>query len=260
MHESRSSRLVGYARVSTVGQTLEAQLEQLTAAECDPIFREKASGGRLDRKQLQKLLRALRASDTVVVTRIDRLARKLAVDPESALRSRIIVAPKRDPMLMALNQSADWRVSTAVVVEGILRLISSNPRRDTNVMLTPTSKPRSSLSAGARDRSPLREVYLSGNDNLLFTLMENYTSACNEVFWARAGQDSFIRRTVGVQALFDILRVVGKEGYDQKDISKQYFTRRLHRAGEIDFSRDVYRNASGSGRSLIRRAIEAQLN
>ena len=75
MHESRSSRLVGYARVSTVGQTLEAQLEQLTTAECGPIFREKTSGARLDRKQLQKLLKALKTGDTVVVTRIDRLAR-----------------------------------------------------------------------------------------------------------------------------------------------------------------------------------------
>ena len=75
MHESRSARFVGYARVSTVGQTLEAQLEQLSAAECAPIFREKSSGARLDRKQLQKLLKALNTGDTVVVTRIDRLAR-----------------------------------------------------------------------------------------------------------------------------------------------------------------------------------------
>src|SRR5215217_9789685 len=75
MHESRSARRLGYARVSTVGQTLEAQLEQLTAADCHPIFREKLSGARLDRKELQKLLRALRAGDTIVVTRRDRLAR-----------------------------------------------------------------------------------------------------------------------------------------------------------------------------------------
>src|SRR3954451_23545093 len=75
MLKSRSSRLVGYARVSTVGQTLEAQLEQLTAAECALVFREKSSGARLDRKQLQKLLKALKIGDTVVVTRIDRLAR-----------------------------------------------------------------------------------------------------------------------------------------------------------------------------------------
>jgi DNA invertase Pin-like site-specific DNA recombinase len=67
--------LYGYARVSTHGQTLEAQIEQLTAAGCRPIYREKASGARADRRQLGRLLKTLTQGDTVVVTRIDRLAR-----------------------------------------------------------------------------------------------------------------------------------------------------------------------------------------
>lgn len=65
----------GYARVSTVGQTLEAQLEGLKAAGCQRIFREKVSGARADRRELNKMLRGLQANDVVVVTRIDRLAR-----------------------------------------------------------------------------------------------------------------------------------------------------------------------------------------
>ena len=64
-----------YIRVSTVGQTLEAQLEQLKAAGCQRIYREKVSGARADRRELNKLLRRLQARDVVVVTRIDRLAR-----------------------------------------------------------------------------------------------------------------------------------------------------------------------------------------
>jgi DNA invertase Pin-like site-specific DNA recombinase len=67
--------LYGYARVSTHGQTLEAQLEQLRAAGCRKVYREKASGARADRRQLQRLLKTLARGDTVVVTRIDRLAR-----------------------------------------------------------------------------------------------------------------------------------------------------------------------------------------
>ncbi len=74
---SAPSRLIGYARVSTTGQTLEAQLEQLSAAGCAPIYRETASGAKGDRKQLGKLLGNLQASDVVVVTRIDRLARSI---------------------------------------------------------------------------------------------------------------------------------------------------------------------------------------
>ena len=70
-------RLVGYARVSTTGQTLEAQLEQLAAAGCATIYRETASGAKSDRKQLGKMLGELQADDVVVVTRIDRLARSI---------------------------------------------------------------------------------------------------------------------------------------------------------------------------------------
>jgi DNA invertase Pin-like site-specific DNA recombinase len=67
--------IYGYARVSTVGQTLAAQLDQLKAAGCEKIYREKATGARADRRELLKLLKALEPGDIVTVTRIDRLAR-----------------------------------------------------------------------------------------------------------------------------------------------------------------------------------------
>src|ERR1700747_1956911 len=51
--------LYGYARVSTHGQTLVAQLEQLRSAGCRKVYREKASGARADRRQLQRLLKTL---------------------------------------------------------------------------------------------------------------------------------------------------------------------------------------------------------
>lgn len=67
--------LYGYARVSTNGQALDAQVTQLEAAGCARIFREKVSGAKTDRAELKKLLRALRVGDLVLVTRLDRLAR-----------------------------------------------------------------------------------------------------------------------------------------------------------------------------------------
>lgn len=70
-------RLVGYARVSSVGQTLEAQLDQLKAAGCEVIYQEKASGARDDRKELARMVKNLRQGDLVVVTRTDRLARSI---------------------------------------------------------------------------------------------------------------------------------------------------------------------------------------
>src|SRR5205809_152025 len=51
--------ILGYARVSTDGQSLAAQIEQLKATGCERIFREKVSGARTDRRELAKLLHAL---------------------------------------------------------------------------------------------------------------------------------------------------------------------------------------------------------
>ena len=69
------NRRLGYARVSTYGQTLDAQTAQLRAEGCDRIYREKASGAQADRRELLKLLKNLTPGDVVTVTRIDRLAR-----------------------------------------------------------------------------------------------------------------------------------------------------------------------------------------
>ena len=68
-------RLSGYARVSTCGQTLDAQFDQLKAAGCARIFREKVTGARADRRELLRMMAALAPGDVVTVTRIDRLAR-----------------------------------------------------------------------------------------------------------------------------------------------------------------------------------------
>src|SRR5215470_9697687 len=89
-------RRIGYARVSTYGQTLDGQLRQLRAAGCTKIYREKVTGAHSDRRQLLKMLDALDAGDVVTVTRIDRLARstfdlsgivKRSVDAKAQFRS-----------------------------------------------------------------------------------------------------------------------------------------------------------------------------
>jgi DNA invertase Pin-like site-specific DNA recombinase len=67
----------GYARVSTDGQSLAAQIAELKAANCQRIFQEKASGAKSDRKQLARLMASLEEGDVVVVTRLDRLARSM---------------------------------------------------------------------------------------------------------------------------------------------------------------------------------------
>jgi DNA invertase Pin-like site-specific DNA recombinase len=69
------SMKIGYARVSTSGQTVEGQVEQLKAAGCGRVLAETASGAKSDRPRLKALIASLKAGDVLVVTRLDRLAR-----------------------------------------------------------------------------------------------------------------------------------------------------------------------------------------
>lgn len=182
--------------------------------------------------------------------------RKLGTDKESPLQGRIMVAPKRDAALDELAEKAKWRVSTAVIVDGILRLFSTNPKRDANLMRKDEASPRSELREGPRDRSPLRDVYIEGNDALIYRMVLNYLNASEDIFWSNASKDSFIFRTIGVQAIFDILRKVAPQSVEAKDISVGFFKGLLEGARPIDFASERFRNPSGSGRTMIRRAIE----
>jgi DNA invertase Pin-like site-specific DNA recombinase len=67
--------IYGYARVSTDGQNVAAQVAALTDAGAGKIYKEVASGAKIDRAQLHRLLSALNEGDVLLVTRLDRLAR-----------------------------------------------------------------------------------------------------------------------------------------------------------------------------------------
>lgn len=69
--------LIGYARVSTQDQTLDLQTDALTQAGCERIFTDTASGGKSERPGFQAAMNHLRAGDTLVVWRLDRLGRTL---------------------------------------------------------------------------------------------------------------------------------------------------------------------------------------
>jgi DNA invertase Pin-like site-specific DNA recombinase len=67
--------IYGYARVSTDGQSVAAQVAQLTDAGAVKVFQETASGAKTDRRELARAIKALGVGDTLLVTRLDRLAR-----------------------------------------------------------------------------------------------------------------------------------------------------------------------------------------
>jgi DNA phosphorothioation-associated DGQHR protein 1 len=189
------------------------------------------------------------------------LARKLNFEGDSPLQNRVIVAPLNDFSVGIPGRDVSWTISMATVVEGIGRLISTNPRRDINELLTPKRNERLKLRTSVpQDRSVLRDAYIDGNDKLIYLAVRNFLEACDRVFWSHAADGSFIVKTVGVQALFDILRKLIPRSLDQKDLSVQFFVNQLLPAAGIDFSNERFRNASGSGRTEIRRAIETAIS
>ena len=69
--------LIGYARVSTLDQNLDLQIDALTTAGCHKLFEDKMSGSRAERPGLAKALEMLREGDTLVVWKLDRLGRSV---------------------------------------------------------------------------------------------------------------------------------------------------------------------------------------
>ena len=185
------------------------------------------------------------------------LTRKLNLDPESPLRSHIKIAPIMGKELENSISKINWNVSTAVIVEGILKLISTNPRKDSNKLFESRKPNRTDLTD---DKSPLRRLYIEQNDGVLYKLLVNFLTACKHTFWANATSDSYILKTVGIQAQFDILKKISQDAlYKDQRISVAYFEELLEKARNINFADERFKNASGSGRREIRDAIEVAI-
>src|SRR5262245_32166025 len=109
---------VGYARVSSTGQDLEIQLEKLGG--CDKVFQEKRSGVDLGRPALKECLRYLREGDTLIVAKIDRLARSTS----DLYRISSELAEKGVAFKVTDDPSIDTTSRTGKLVMGILALIA----------------------------------------------------------------------------------------------------------------------------------------
>jgi DNA invertase Pin-like site-specific DNA recombinase len=94
--------IFGYARVSTIHQNLDLQIQGLKNAKCEEIFSEKLSGSIKERPELKILLSKLRANDTLIVWRLDRLGRNL-----KQIIDLVISLTEKKVVIKGLNDGID---------------------------------------------------------------------------------------------------------------------------------------------------------
>jgi DNA phosphorothioation-associated DGQHR protein 1 len=182
------------------------------------------------------------------------LCRRLNLEEKSPLHQHIVVAAQDDEVLFQHRpKDVRWVVSTATVVDGILRLISKNPKKDKDAMHRKPAASGRSRRMLEDDSSPMRSLYLEGKDDTVFQLVSDYFAVADSLLFSKATDSSYIFRTVGIQALFDILRLALQER-KLLTANKEDFGAILHHGSHIDFSEDFFQ-ASGLGRTRIRNAI-----
>lgn len=115
--------IIGYARVSTEGQELTVQLEQLNDAGVDKVFKEKASGVKQNRPQLATMLDHLREGDTVVICKLDRIARSTR-----HLLEIVETLDKKQVSFKVLNINLDTATSTGRLMLSMLAAIGQFER------------------------------------------------------------------------------------------------------------------------------------
>lgn len=179
------------------------------------------------------------------------LSRKLNLDEQSPLHQNIIVAAQYSERLFR-NRKGEWSVSTATIVDGILRLFSTNPTSDKEVMHRKRIEDGRSRTDLGEDGSPLRNLYIKGKDAAIYTILFDYFWAVRDLFWEDEESKAVMTKTVALQALFDILRLLllRMRETDERDFSRDHFRQILEPASVIDFA-SLFESSS-RGRTSIR--------
>lgn len=114
---------IGYARVSTIDQSLDMQLDALKQAGCERIFTEKESGAKDDRKELQHALDVLRSGDVLYVYKLDRLARSTV-----KLITTLDEIQKKGVEFVSLQDNIDTNTAAGKALFGMLAVFAEFER------------------------------------------------------------------------------------------------------------------------------------
>ena len=178
------------------------------------------------------------------------LTRKLNLDPSSPFCGHIKLAPLNADLVLN-EEDYSWQISTACIVEGILSLISSRPAADRDALHTVNVKDRNRKNLPS-DSSPLRSAFQQCQDDVILATLKNFFSIAKNKLWNIANERSYINKTIGISALFDVLRHVLLK-YDAPKIEER-LKHTLETAATIDFSNSFFQ-ASGKGRVRVKNVI-----
>lgn len=156
---------------------------------------------------------------------------------------------------IGVDENIDWSISTSSLVEGITSLFSSNPTSDRYEIH------KKKLIRNERDclkiksnSPPLRQAFIDKKDKSIFDLILNYFKKWSVMAW-QSENTLFMRKTIGIQASFDILKdLCNMYGLDQSAILERLDDVNLNKLGNVEV------NYSGIGRSQIRNELRDQLN
>ena len=174
---------------------------------------------------------------------------------ESPIKGHIKIAPKISTQIreQIFKTEAEWSVFTATIVEGILNLVRDNAKRDRVEMAQNIwgKRTRNMVENFKSDKSPLRLEYINKQDDFIFDIVYHSLSAAKKTVWKEYNPKSYIFKTVGVQALFDLLkRIIEKN----KTSDESEFIKYLEPSIQYNFSSSSIQ-ASGIGRKDIRNAL-----
>lgn len=184
------------------------------------------------------------------------LTRKLNLEKDSAFYNHILIAPQNDNLIFEISpKKMNWHISTATIVEGIMKLYSQNHKRDRDLMYQLSVERGRSREMLSDDTTPFRKYYIEGNDLLIYKTINNFFWAANNRLFDHSDHDSYIKKTIGIQGLFDVLKEILLRTFEEeKNVTIEFFESFLGKVKHINFS-DNFFQASGVGRSRIKRII-----
>ncbi|MDO6620403.1 DGQHR domain-containing protein [Shewanella sp. 6_MG-2023] len=149
----------------------------------------------------------------------------------------------------AVEGGDDGIISLSTIVDGILKLITSNPKRDRDDLLNFKNKEgRAKLDKGTPS-TPLRAKYIAYDDEYIESIVFDFFDCVDERLWKKQSKESYLLKTIGFNALFDLFKAYLFENDGHFD--RNEFCELLSKLDDIDYGH-IFFTASGIGASRMK--------